>query len=377
MIIFRYLCRELYANLLAITLVLLIIFITNQFVHYLKDAASGQITMTAVMQIMSLQIPLLLGYLLPLGLYLSILIGYGRFYVDHEMTVLSSCGVSRAQLLGMTMLIAIFVTILVAVLMLWAEPIIQGYRTRILNEAITKASMQKIVPKRFQKLRPGSVFYTEKLSREHKNMYGVFLARRRNDQENQWDITVASEAGERHYPELNGQFIVFSDGDRYIGIPGQRDFQKIKFGQYGVKLLTANTKLNDWPNNISTLELFHLNKKSLTPKQIRQAAAMLQWRLAMPISVLLFTLLAFPLSTVNPRSGKFAQLFPAILIYIAYADLMFLGRAWIEKGTISPAFGLWWIHGAALLLAVLLNLYHVGWRRTLHFLRIRNVYANT
>ena len=88
MIIFRYLCRELFSHLLAITVVLLMILITNQFVHYLKGAASGEITMTAVIQMVSLQVPLLLGYLLPLALYLSILIAYGRLHVDHEMVVL-------------------------------------------------------------------------------------------------------------------------------------------------------------------------------------------------------------------------------------------------------------------------------------------------
>ena len=165
MIVFRYLGKELFSNLMAITIVLLIIFITDQFIHYLNDAAKGQITMTAVMQIMSLQIPLLLGYLLPLGLYLSILIAYGRLYVDHEMTVLSSCGMSRLQLLGMTTIIAVLVTMVVAVLMLWAEPIVQGYRTHILDKAVTNASIQKVVPKRFQTFDHNSVFYVDRLSR--------------------------------------------------------------------------------------------------------------------------------------------------------------------------------------------------------------------
>lgn len=357
MILFRYLCKELYANLLAITLVLLIIFITNQFIHYLKDAASGQITMTAVMQIMSLQIPLLLGYLLPLGLYLSILIGYGRLYVDHEMTVLSSCGMSRAQLMGMTMLIAFFVMIVVGTLMLWVEPIIQGYRTAILNKAITKASMQKIVPKRFQTLQKGTVFYVDSLSREQQNMFNIFLAHQSSDQKNQWDVTIAKKASERKMPDLKGQFIVFHQGYRYMGEPGQRDFRKIKFDTYGVKLVTSAASLTDWPSNVPTKALWDYTKNDLSLDRYRQVKAMLQWRIAMPISVILFALLAFPLSQVNPRSGKFAQLIPAILIYIAYADLLFLGRAWIEKGTISPTLGLWWIHGAALLLAVLLNFY--------------------
>ncbi|MCB1827488.1 MAG: LptF/LptG family permease, partial [Coxiellaceae bacterium] len=193
MIIFRYLCKELYSSLLAITLVLLIIFITNQFIHYLKDAASGQITMTAVMQIMSLQIPLLLGYLLPLGLYLSILISYGRLYVDHEMTVLSSCGMSRAQLMGMTTIIALAVMFIVAALMLWVEPMVQGYRTRILDEAITNASIQKIVPKRFQVLKNHQVLYADQVSREDQTLYHFFMAKP-SLKDRQWDVTLSATA---------------------------------------------------------------------------------------------------------------------------------------------------------------------------------------
>jgi len=375
-IIFRYLSKELYSSILAITLVLLIIFITNQFIHYLKDAASGQITMTAVMQIMSLQIPLLLGYLLPLGLYLGILITYGRLYVDHEMTVMSSCGVSRAQLMGMTLLIALVVMLVVAALMLWVEPIVQGYRTRILDQAITNTSIQKVVPKRFQNLHDNSVFYVDRLSREKQTMYRVFLAKML-PRSSGWDVTLSQAAREQPVKGLKGKFIVFQNGHRYVGMPGQKNFQTIEFQRYGVRLVASDAHLNDWPNNVPTYDLWHLMSMEKDPSRLRMLQAILQWRLAMPISVILFTLLAFPLSEVKPRSGKFARLFPAILIYIAYADLMFLGRAWIERGAISPSLGLWWVHGAALILGIVLNGFRIGWRRvfSLDWLR-RKSYAH-
>jgi lipopolysaccharide export system permease protein len=87
MIIFRYIFREIYSYLLAITSVLLIIFITNQFERYLHNAALGNITMLAVMKVMMLQVPLLIAYLLPLGFYLAVLLAFGRMYIDNEMTV--------------------------------------------------------------------------------------------------------------------------------------------------------------------------------------------------------------------------------------------------------------------------------------------------
>src|SRR3989339_1603867 len=103
MLIFRYISKEIYSGMLATTLVLLLIFMLNQLVHYLNQAATGEITTRALFQIMSLQVPLLLGYLLPLGLYIGIFIALGRMYADQEMTVLASCGFSSTRLLSMVM----------------------------------------------------------------------------------------------------------------------------------------------------------------------------------------------------------------------------------------------------------------------------------
>ncbi len=352
MIIFRYISKELCANLLAITLVLLIIFITNQFVHYLREAASGAITMTTVLKIMSLQVPILLGYLLPLGLFLAILLAFGRICTDHEMTVLFACGMSRAKLYGMTLVVAFLLTVVVAFLMLWLEPVVQQYRTRILDEAVAKASIDKLVPRRFQSFGKKGVFYAERISRKNHAMYEVFLAKYKGIggqfKQNAWDITVASSAKELSGSALNGQYVVFNNGYHYVGAPGYKKFQIARYKEYGVKLQQASGHLNDWPQNATTLSLWHERKTN------SRAAAALQWRLALPISVIVLALLALPLSLVDPRRGKFSHFFPAALIYFVYADLMFLGRAWIGKGKISPSLGLWWIHALALLLAIAL-----------------------
>jgi len=357
-IIFRYLGKEVYVSLLATTIIMLVIFITNQFVHYLNDAAAGQITATAVMQVMSLQVPLLLGYLLPLGLYLGILVGFGRLYMDHEMTILSACGVSRARILRMTMAIMLMVFVVVSVLMIWVEPIVQKYRTRILDDAIASASIQKVMPANFQSIgNQGAVFYAEGVTDDKQKMENVFLAtpsaKTLPNGEHRWDVTVADSAIESTYPGVPGDFLVFQHGHRYIGSPGMQDYQTLQFDQYGVRLDKKKSSLNDQVKYLSTSTLWKLQNSN------RKAAAELQWRMAMPISVIIFALLAFPLSHINPRQGKFAQLVPAILIYIVYADLVFLGRAWIERGTISPQLGMWWIHGIFLVIAIALNLYRV------------------
>ena len=62
-------------------------------------------------------------------------------------------------------------------------------------------------------------------------------------------------------------------------------------------------------------------------------AAELQWRLCMPFSLGPLTVFAVVLSQVAPRKGRYDALLPAALIYALYANLMFMGRLWVQKNT--------------------------------------------
>jgi len=86
----------------------------------------------------------------------------------------------------------------------------------------------------------------------------------------------------------------------------------------------------------------------------RAKAAELQWRLSIPLMVFTLTLVAVPLSRVNPRTGKFAKLLPAIIIYILYANFMFIARNAIVSGAIPQWIGMWWLHLLVIALGLLL-----------------------
>ena len=95
-----------------------------------------------------------------------------------------------------------------------------------------------------------------------------------------------------------------------------------------------------------TLELFS--------SQDRVEQSELQWRLSIPLLVFIVTLLAVPLSRVNPRQGRFLKLLPAILIYMTYLALLIASRGALDKGKIAPQLGLWWVHGVFLMLGLLM-----------------------
>ena len=90
MILVRYFVKEVLMTLLVLTIILLTIFLSNQFVHYLSRSASGQFPGMAVLQLILLDVPNLLGFLLPLGFFITLLLVYTRMYAENEMTVFAS-----------------------------------------------------------------------------------------------------------------------------------------------------------------------------------------------------------------------------------------------------------------------------------------------
>lgn len=376
MIIFRYITKEILVTLFVTTLLLLVLFITNQSVQFLQRAATGQIPATEILQLIALQIPLLLGYLLPLSLYLGVLLALGRLYLESEMTVLSACGVSRAQLTGIVFCVALFIAAITALLMAVVVPRAQGDINEIIHDAAVSTSVGQILPGRFmifgKKGETDPVVFYAKSVKEHAVLHTVFMAKKtvnaNNPDDSKWGILVAQSAYEKTIPNHSGRYLIFDSGYRYSGIPGESNYHVLQFNRYGMQLKFQGVPTRNAAQYYSLSKLWKLKSRNI------KVAAELQWRLAMPIAAIIFALIAVPLSEVRPRYGKFTQLIPAMVIYMGYADLIFLTRAWMRAGRLSPELGMWWVHALALLLALLLMLYRVGWNRIRYFF-LKGVFA--
>lgn len=333
------------------------VFITNQSLQFLQRASTGELPATALLQLISLQLPLFLGYLLPLALYLGVILTLSRMVIDSEMTVLYACGVSRLRISGMVLTMAVAVALLVLWLMAVVVPRAQGATNAIFNRAAVSASVQQVIPARFMTF--GStqnnpiVLYAGSVGKSHR-LHDVFLAKQ---DAHDWGMIVAKTAYQQKLHGSPVEYLVFDHGDRYVGTPGKKNFQALHFHEYGARVLLSAIPIGNAVQNYSIPALWKLKNTD------RAADAELQWRIAMPISVIMFALLAVPLSETRPRHGKFIQLLPAMLIYLCYADLLFLSRSWIGAGRISATLGMWWVHGLALLLVILLMWYRRGVRR--------------
>lgn len=352
MIINRYITKEVFSTLFAVTLVLLLAFICQQSVRYLNYVAVGKIPTEVLLKLISFEIPYLLALLLPLGLYLGIIIAFSRLQLDNEMAILQLCGFGRKHIFGLIIKIAAAIATFVLFLMIWVNPIISAKRQQLMtSDQATLHLIQTLIPGRFQASPDGKhVMYAEQLSRDHKRAKNVFLAQQRSDpnhpDQTNWMLVHAAEGFQEKEKETKEQFFVTKDGYRYVGTPGENDYQIIHFGKYEVRLPT--TQAHNTHEDSESLSTQKLWKNYGDPHR----AAELQWRFSIGVFTFLLALLAIPLSSLKPRQTRYTMLLPAILIYIIYINLLFVARHWIEQEVVSISLGMWWVHGLFVLLLI-------------------------
>ncbi|RDB43676.1 LPS export ABC transporter permease LptF [Halomonas sp. DQ26W] len=347
MIIFRYLTREILLTMAAVAGVLLLVIMGSRFIRYFADAAEGNIPASILGNLMLYHLPGFLELILPLAFFLGILLAYGQLYLNSEITVLVACGTSPARLLHVSLIPATLVAILVGLCSLWLTPAGALHNAVMLEDQRSRLDFTALAPGRFQDFGGGRTAYTESFSSDGSRMQEVFISerQRRRDGTPESAVTRATSGYQTVDAETGSRFLVLADGERYSVDPGRFEAERLEFATYAVRLaLGGDRRALESPDYAST--------KELLSDDTSQARAQLQWRLSLPIMVFILTLMAMPLSRVNPRQGRFAKLLPAIFLHVCYLSLLLAALDAIGRGSLPAAIGMWPIHAAFLVLGL-------------------------
>jgi lipopolysaccharide export system permease protein len=343
----------------AVSFVLLIIIFSGRFVKYLAEAAVGDLAADILIPVMLYRLPGFLELIIPLGLFIGILMAYGRLYVESEMVILTACGVSPTRLAGYTLLPAAIVMALVASLSLFVTPLGAARSEALLDDPGSSQGLQSLAEGRFQTRRSNNtVSYAQTISGEGV-MQSVFLSQRRRDDDGRLHmlVTVAAEGEIKLDPETGARYLELRNGYRYDGFPGRLDYEVVSFERFGERLPEpeGGIRTADPVDGRPTRLLL----KSDTPENI----AALHWRLSLPLMVPIVAIIAMCLSRTDNRRGRFVKMVPAFLIYLVYLMLLANARTAMEGEGGGLAGNMWLIHGLFLSVALLM-LYGPGvWSR--------------
>ena len=343
----RYLLKEVIGGWFAVTIILTLVLVSNKLVRFLGDAAEGDIPGNVVFQLLGLQMVWYLVLVVPFALALGVVLGLGRLYRDNEMVVMSACGVGPGRIYKPLMMLGTLVALVLAWVALQVSPEVQGMSNRLKTTAKQQADLTVLGAGRFNELHSGQVtFYAERLSDDRDRMENVFIVFRDKDEPDALPQTLTARSAYRTLDEASGDdFLVLVDGTRYEGQPGRGDYRVMHFSEYGVRVeLPRPSQLSELREATPTRELLHTGN----PQDIAE----LQWRLALPLSVIVLLLLAVPLCKSSSRQGRYGRLVLAVLLFIIYYNLLGAAKVWVSRGVIPPSIGLWWV----LLIPVLLTI---------------------
>jgi len=342
LIVYRYLSREVLLTMLAVSTTLLLIIMSGRFVKYLADAASGKIAVDVLFTVMAYRLPGFLELIVPLGFFIAILLAYGRLYMDSEMVVLSACGMSQKQLLAITAIPTVIVAIIVGAMSLWVSPWGAAKTEQIFIEQSSRSEFTTLRSGYFQPFNGGKVVtYVDSISDSRTQLNQLFLTQVGTPT----SVAIAEVGKQRHNSQYNERYLELHNGIRYQGRPGSADYQITEF-----KLLAqhipepeVSAAYNTEADARTTRELLNDNSDS--------ARATLQWRLSMPLLVLVVAFMAVPLSRTNPRQGRYLKMLPAIILYLLYLAALSTVRSEMEAGKLPILPGLWSVHGVFIVIA--------------------------
>ena len=149
--------------------------------------------------------------------------------------------------------------------------------------------------------------------------------------------TLVAKHGVQEVAPNGDRFLVLLNGTRYDGTPGRLDFKIIEFERYSLRIKEAEARQRPTPlDSLSTPQLLK-NSGSWNVSELER-------RLSLPLGALILSILAIPLSFVNPRTGRSFNLIMALAIYMVYNNLMGVITALVGQSKIDPIFAFFGIH---------------------------------
>lgn len=346
-IFFRHVLREICLSTAAVASVLLVVLVTYQLSFVLGRAADGQIPANIVLSLAGLSLRGNLVIILPFAVLLGTTLGLGRLYHDSEITAAQACGVGLRELFGA----AGVVTLLAALLATWMGfvdgPAASRQLAQMRTEALRTALTRGLAPGQFRALGSGVTLSFRAMEADG-TLREVFVARDLAPADGRERVQVVLADRARYWLVAEGAYfhIELTDGETREGTPGAGDWRITRFRQQTLRIPQPEASLPGRPR-----------VDALTVSELRASAdprfhAEIHWRVSWVLITVVLGILAVPLARLRPRQGRHARVVWAVLLFAVYAGLLSAGRTMLERGETPQLLGLWWVHAAAVLLAL-------------------------
>lgn len=344
--------KELARNFGATLVILATIVMTITLIRTLGQASRGSVNPSEVMLIMGLNVLGQMTTIITLSLFIASVTSLSRMYMESEMVIWFSSGQGLGQFIQPLFRFAWPILLVIALLSLviwpWSNQQIQDLRQRFEK----RNDVERIAPGQFQESAGGNrVFFIDKDSPGERSGNNVFVSSREGSLES---VTMASKGR----VDLVGsdRFLFLENGQQWLTDVTTGETRLTQFASYQL-LIDANYVPIGTTRNSRQSTTWQLIEQ---PTPVNKAE--LVWRIGQVFTAFNLVLLALALSAVNPRVGRSYQLVLALLMFVAYLNLLTVGQNWVGAGRMDAIVFLLALHGSVLAVALVwLGLRHLNW----------------
>jgi lipopolysaccharide export system permease protein len=336
----RYLIGEICKPLAVILGIFIVLFSSYSAAGFLADAVNGLIPVDTVAEMIALKALISLEVLIPISLYISVVLAFGRLYGDSEFIAMFALQVTPGRVMRAVCALSAGLALIVAVLSVIVRPWAYNRLHELSKEAEGSIDVDAMAAGTFYIGQHGNrVIYLSRRDGPDAPAEDVFIKLQRTEHT---DIIHARSAIK---VQEGSPDVYLKDAHIYMLDPHDEQADQVLTAE-GITINPDST--NDKPPEYSSVAA---GTAHLAVSHLPRDVAELQWRLSTPISTLLLGLLGVPLSRGRPRQNKYEKFGAAILIYSAYYLLCTSARTWVQHGVVGGFPGIWW---APATLAVLL-----------------------
>ena len=354
----KYIMRNLVAYFCVITFIIGLVVFGNQFVLTVQESIDRGIPFQELMPLISFNMIRDVPVILVLSIFLAVIITISQLYKNSEAIVMNSIGLGDRAFLSVIKPLAIILFLFVLFLTAYAVPWAKQQKSAAEEETKNASEFSFITEGKFESFKNGDiVFYASESTSIDvggvQNMEEIFIYASENGNP---VIVLASDAKKYIDPKSKSIYLRLRDGVRYQGLPSSENINILNFDSYDLEIVSGEVQ-----KSIATFtEIEEKTTLDLLKQGGLLAIAELQWRLSLPLSILILVVFAVYLGKTSPRGGKGINILIGIFVFMLYNNGLLVAKSSIENGLLSPIIGMWGIHLIAILFLMLLYQFRQG-----------------
>lgn len=368
-----YLTRQVMISLLmTVGVFTFVLLLGNVMKEIIALLVSRQVTLGLVAKAIGLLIPYVMAYVLPFGMLTAVLLVFGRFSADQELTAVRASGVSLVSLVAPILILSLGLCGLCAVFNLWIAPECRNAYKNLIFEHGARTLSTLITEDRFIDEIPGKILYIRKKNGDDLEDIRIY-----NLRTNEITERVSAGAGKINFnPDQQTIYFELTDvlvehrfeadpkaEENFIGPPPPEkppEWQLVKMGAFTTDPIDLaplfhgerKPKLSEMTLPQLVRERDEREQQGISTMPVR---VQIHRQLAFSFACFAFTLVAIPLAIQAHRRETSIGIAIALGLVMVYYSFIIIGDALETKEHLQPHMILWFPNflfqavGAALL----------------------------